>query len=293
MSLELDPLAKAQAQGESQDRLWYATGVLLDAEDFLDEQTYHRGRLARALAYLYGSGTVAGLHVMWEPAVASGVDSSMPEGRPERIKVDPGLAIDRMGRLIELPRTVCLRLNRWYEAQSDDDLAQGFHGVPFNGVVVDVFLTFVACERGKTPAFASGPYEALDPVVPSRIRDGYTVTLVIRKEADPPAPVNQWPDVSGIADPAERADTARQTVFGAWREGTQWQELDGKLAPLVEHATGQDTAALLLARLVVPAAQVSVVARPQRTEGAVVLVDNNIRPIVFNPGRWAGEERHV
>ena len=293
MSLELDPLAKAQSQGESQDRLWYATGVLLDAEDFLDEQTYHRGRLARALAYLYGSGTVAGLRVAWEPAVAPGVDASLPEGRPERIKVEPGLAIDRLGRLIELPRTACLRLNRWYEAQTDDDLAQGFHGVPFNGVVVDVFLAFVACERGKTPAFASGPYEALDPVVPSRIRDGYVVTLIIRKEADPPVPVNQWPDVSGIADPVSKADAIRQTVFGAWREGTQWQELDGQLAPLIEHAAGHDTTALFLARLVLPATQASATARPQRTDGAAVSVDNNIRPIVFNPGRWAGEERHV
>lgn len=293
MSLELDPLAKAQAQGESQDRLWYATGVLLDAEDFLDEQTYHRGRLARALAYLYGSGTVAGLRVAWEPALEPGADVLLPEGRPERIKVEPGLAIDRLGRLVELPRMVCLRLNRWYEAESDDDLAQGFHGAPFNGVVVDVFLTFVACERGKTPAFASGPYEALDPVVPSRIRDGYAVTLVIRKEADPPVPVNQWPNVSGIADLAERADRMRQAVFGAWREGTQWQELDGRLAPMVEHAAGQDTAALLLARLILPATQVSAAARPQRAEGAPVNVDNNIRPIVFNSGRWAGEERHV
>jgi hypothetical protein len=293
MSLELDPLAKAQAEGESQDRLWYATGVLLDAEDFLDEQTYHRGRLARALAYLYGSGTVAGLRVVWEPAVGPGADVSLPDGRPERIKVEPGLAIDRLGRLVELPRTACLRLNRWYEAQLDDDLAQGFHGAPFNGVVVDVFLTFVACERGKTPAFAAGPYDALDPVVPSRIRDGYAVALVIRKEADPPVPVNQWPDLSGVADPSERADRMRQAVFGAWREGTQWRELDGKLTPMLEHAAGQDATAVLLARLVVPATQASPAARPQRTEETPVLVDNNIRPIVFNPGRWAGEVRHV
>lgn len=293
MSVELDPLAKAQAQGDSQDRLWYATGVLLDAKDFLDEQTYHRGRLARALAYLYGSGTVAGLRVAWEPAVAPGADASIPDGRPGRIKVEPGLAIDRLGRLIELPRTVCLRLNRWFDDQANDDLAQGFHAAPFNGVVVDVFVTFVACERGKTPAFATGPYEALDPVVPSRIRDGYAVTLVIRKETDPPRPVNQWPDLSGIADPADRTATMREAVLGAWREGTQWQELDGRLAPLVEHAAGHDTAAVLLARLVIPATQASAAARPQRTEGAVVSVDNHIRPIVFNPGRWAGEERHV
>lgn len=293
MSLELDPLATAQSQGESQDRLWYATGVLLDAEDFLDEQTYHRGRLARALAYLYGSGTVAGLRVAWEPAVASGADPALPEGRPERIRVEPGLAIDRLGRLIELPRTACLRLHRWYDAQTDDDLVQGFHDAPFNGVVVDVFLAFVACERGKTPAFASGPYEAVDPVVPSRIRDGYAVTLVIRKEADPPVPANRWPDVAGLADPNVRAETIRETVFGAWREGTQWQEIGGRLAPLVEHAAGHDTTALFLARLVLPATQAAAAVRPQRIEGAEVSVNNQIRPIVFNPGRWAGEERHV
>jgi hypothetical protein len=34
----------------------YATGMLLDAADFADEQTYHRNRLARALAFASGAG---------------------------------------------------------------------------------------------------------------------------------------------------------------------------------------------------------------------------------------------
>jgi|CXWL01.1.fsa_nt_gi hypothetical protein len=292
MSIELDPLAEAQSKGESQDRVYYATGVLLDAEDFRDEQTYHRGRLARALAYLYGSGTVAGLRVGWEAELAPGADPDFPEGRPERVTVEPGLAIDRLGRLIELPRIACIRLSRWYDAQADDDVAQGFHGVPYDGVVVDVFLTFVACERGKTPAFAAGPYEALDPVVPSRLRDGYELTLVIRKEADPPLPNNLWPDVAGMVDPA-RGAAVRNAVFGAWREGTQWQEIDGQLNPMMEHAAGQNPAALFLARLALPATQASPAARPVRTGGAAVSVDNDSRPLVFNPGRWAGEEQHV
>ena len=71
----------------------YATGMLLGARDFADEQTYHRNRLARALAFatgagarrlpagsldagdgslgaigLHGGGTLAGLRVLHRPA---------------------------------------------------------------------------------------------------------------------------------------------------------------------------------------------------------------------------------
>ena len=50
------------------ERAAYATGMLLDAQDFADEQTYHRGRLARALLFGVGSGTLAGLAVTHRPA---------------------------------------------------------------------------------------------------------------------------------------------------------------------------------------------------------------------------------
>src|SRR4051812_40120577 len=109
-----DPLAR----GVMPDRVFYATGVLLDAEDFLDEQTYHRGRLARALAYLDGSGTVAGLRVEVRPA---------SEDPDEELVIHPGLAIDRIGRLIEVPSARCLRLRNWFDNQVSshpDDLTQ-------------------------------------------------------------------------------------------------------------------------------------------------------------------------
>jgi len=38
------------------ERPVYATGMLLDAQDFADEQTYHRAQLARAMAFLAGGG---------------------------------------------------------------------------------------------------------------------------------------------------------------------------------------------------------------------------------------------
>ena len=104
------------------DRPAYATGMLLDAQDFSDEQTYHRGRLARALAFLAGGGTLAGLGVAYVPEAT---------GQPEEIRVEPGLAVDRLGRLVEIPRPACLRLARWWAATAQPDggdaLAQATH----------------------------------------------------------------------------------------------------------------------------------------------------------------------
>src|SRR5579864_1150513 len=47
-------------------RVYYSTGRMLGVEDFQADQDYHRGRLARALVQLYGTGTVAGLNVGFE-----------------------------------------------------------------------------------------------------------------------------------------------------------------------------------------------------------------------------------
>ena len=136
------------ASVEGPDRVHYATGVLLDAEDFRAEQDYHRGRLARALAYVAGSGTVAGLKVIHEPAIEPVPESDDPvesSGREERLLVEPGLAIDRLGRMIEVPRPLCIRLNRWYETEPAQSLNDGWHGDPINGVVVDLFIRFAGC----------------------------------------------------------------------------------------------------------------------------------------------------
>ncbi len=130
-----------------------------------------------------GCGTVAGLKVEWDEAREPG--SEFPDGREERLVVHPGIAIDRLGRIIEVPRAWCIRLGGWYNAQDVAELRQGLKGPPYNGVVADVFVRFVTCERGKTPAFASGPFDALDAVQPSRLRDAHHLGLVIRKDAYP------------------------------------------------------------------------------------------------------------
>jgi hypothetical protein len=276
---------------ESPDRVFYATGVLLDANDFTAEQSYHRGRLARALAFLHGSGTVAGLKVEHELATAP--TTEFPQGTEEHLEVNPGLAIDRLGRLIEVPRAACMRLGRWYDEiaarrtaeasgprkDTVDDLIQAHHGPPFNGVVADVFLRFAACERGKTPAFATGPFDALDAVQPSRLRDAYELKLVLRKEANPPLPESHWPDLGSIADPAARRTAVQEAIFNAWPRDETLDPDDPE--PTLEYPPDFDRAAVFLARITIPAAPSAAPQTAPARSADPVRVDNSGRLFVY------------
>ena len=281
MSRGVDPLLEA----ESPDRVHYETGVLLDATDFRAEQSYHRGRLARALRYLHGSGTVAGLRVVHRPAIEREKDAQFPEGREEELEVQPGLALDRLGRIIEVPRRACIRLNRWYESQRPDDVNAALHNdARHQGVVVDLFIRFVSCERGKTPAFATGPFDALDAVAPSRLRDYYELRLVLRKEGNPPLPLNSWPDLAAVKK-AERHQALREAIFNSWPRGTDPAQPDANPndpEPAVEYVEGQDKSSVFLARIVIPATRTTDEKLPARAS-APVTVDNDARLFVYPP----------
>lgn len=286
MAEQMDSLVKV----EGPDRVNYETGVLLNADDFVAEQNYHRGRLARALAYVNGVGTLAGLEVKHElerPA------SSEEPAEPERLLIEPGLAIDRLGRLIEVPAKLCIRLNTWYQQQQDDDLRQAWNPADalFSGAVagvcVDVFIRFVACERGKTPTFNCGPFDAIDAVTAARLRDGYETTLLLRKEEAPGVPVNPWPDLSALSN-SERPEHLRQAIFGRWHStatlsGNDLQQLD----PEPEHASGQDPTFLMLARMIIPADEAGAGGRPLRRLTEEVQLRNDLRPFVITTNALA------
>jgi hypothetical protein len=106
------------------DRVFYELGVMLDKEDFRAEQDYHRGRLARALAFLAGPGTLAGLEVSVVPPRPGQPPPALPlDLDAEEVHVAPGLALDRIGRLVEVPSMPnalagrCIRLKKWLEFQ--------------------------------------------------------------------------------------------------------------------------------------------------------------------------------
>lgn len=262
------------------ERLAYQLGILLSAEDLTAEQQYHRGMLGRSLRFLHGHGTVAGLRIEWRDEIQPGEDPDFPDGREEEIVVAAGLAVDRIGRMIELPNAACIRLGRWFDQQADDDLAQAFHentddgsGGTLNAVVADAFVRHVVCERGKTPAFVQGPFEALDALAPSRLRDGYELRLIPRTEDPLPLPVPLWPDTA--------ADVP-QAIFDAWDLANQREQ--EQLAPLPEHAVGQDTSFVLLGRILIPAAAGD--PRPERA-GSPVVVLNLVRRFVYSTAALA------
>lgn len=274
VSSEREPLDQIY----SPDRVFYALGQMLSVQDFDDEQTYHRGRLARSLFYLQGSGTVAGLKVLYQG----------PKGPNEEIQVTAGMAIDRLGRVIEVPRQACILLDRWYNAHAGQtpqtDLVFNANA---GGVIVDIFIRFVPCERGKTPAFASGPFDATDAVSPSRIRDGYQLDLIIRKEPTPPLPVNPWPDLSSITNISDRRTALHQAIFANWREGPDSRDENGNLKQLPEHAPEQDTLSLFLGRFVIAATA----GNPPVRTGPVGPPDNDSRAFVYPTpalARWFG-----
>jgi hypothetical protein len=302
-----DPLAAGPESAErvSPDRVYYAPGVLLDAVDFRSEQLYHRGRLARTLAYLHGYGTVAGLRVDWRPPIAPGgtdpeTNTVFAAGREAELVVNPGLAIDRLGRLIEVPRVACLRSQRWFTQQQTNptQLVQALHpqdgltetrvnrsdsltaltvSAASRAVVVDIFLRFVVCERGKTPAFAAGPLDATDAIVPARLRDGYEICLVLRQEATASLanklPQSPWANANTVND-------LQTVLFEAWAEDTEDWDAQGKPLPLLEHATGEDTTAVFLARLLFPAT-LDGAGTVQPVPDAPVVVDNFSRRFIY------------
>jgi hypothetical protein len=270
---------------EGPDRVHYETGVLLNADDFIAEQNYHRGRLARALGYVNGEGTLAGLKVSHEAEVPA-VDPD--PGRDERILIAPGLAIDRLGRLIEVSHDLCLRIGKWYEEKIERDadaLERSWHDTgtiwtdSVSGVVVDVFIRFLACERGKTPSFAYGPFDSLDAVTAARVRDGYQVELILREEAVPALPQSAFPDLLALAE-SERPAALREAIFDAWHEGTDYDNL-GELIKKPEHAVGQDASGLFLARMIIPADEPVAGGTPERRETETPEIHNDLRKFVI------------
>ncbi|MGH7943384.1 MAG: hypothetical protein ACREF9_00015 [Opitutaceae bacterium] len=261
------------------ERLHYATGELLGADDFRDEQTYHRRQLSRALLYLHGSGVIAGLRVVANHQAGR-------NGAPDEVELEvkPGLALDRVGRLIEVPREACLRLRRWFDfgasrdprdEDSDDEILdrddlrlawRADAGIDRGGAVVaDVFLAFHPCDRGYTPAFASGPFDALDASQPSRVRDAHELTLAPRTEPDAELQnqigFDHWAGITG-ATPGARLASDRERSLDAW--GALTPPAQNHAGNFRENPPGVDPTAVLLARLRLPSA-----AAPQVTSAPI------------------------
>jgi hypothetical protein len=250
-------------------RVSYRNGMLLDSSDFMDEQGYHRGQLARTLLGLSGFGTIAGLKVSWFQAGSIRPLDGLP--RPdEELEIDPGLAVDRFGRLIEVRTAQCLRIANWFAYQATQTPA-GI--VPFvsgtaRSLVADVFLNFADQDQGLRPAFPQPVLDASDAVVPSRTADGFLLTLEPRpcnpNTVLPPVPARRFP-----ALPATRR-ALLDSIYAAYDPPAPVEY------PL---SFGTNPSAVFLARISISLTDAPDTKFARNTTGAVTVDDTN-RPIV-------------
>lgn len=262
------PTATTSSPGQ---RVVYRNGILLDASDFQQEQSYHRSRLALALAHVHGFGTMAGLRVEHVPGGPAG-----PDGEPqpaEQLTVHPGVALDRAGRLVEVTTPQCLRLNRWFAFQVSQP---GATLKPFRDAadqryfVGDLFLRFHECPQGLRPGFPEPAADATDAIVPSRSADGFELQLVAR-DCDPEAALPPVPASRFATVPADRA-ALLAAIYAAYEPTSPVSDQ--------EYPPGfADKTAVFLARVRIRLLDAPSASLDRHATGEVV-IDDRDRPIV-------------
>ncbi|HUK46829.1 MAG TPA: hypothetical protein VLW06_04520 [Terriglobales bacterium] len=378
------------------NRVYYSLGRMLGVEDFQADQDYHRGRLARALLQLCGTGTVSGLNVsipqVWQantfyaaysfvfdsnqnvqvntntagtsgatvkfatapggtvndganiiwtnegqinangwrpntpftvpsaiidsnnnvqvltstgtfttgsaaPIWNTGIGSTTADGgNPNawtcvgpaqlEIEVTPGLAIDRVGRMIEVPRTVCIRIQPWLANQTISDLTSAMAAAGGNDIFVDVFATFIPCTRGVTPCFATqDDYDATDAFSPDRLLDSFAMQLVLRTDGNPKTPQDPWLGVGPVPTTAITPTTIQmlqQNILSA-NSGPAASGPFATNGPTpTEDPLSVDPSSVYLARITIPAMAGSP-GQPPNFNLNNISIDNFSRLFVYPP----------
>ena len=264
-------------------RVSYSTGRMLGVADFQADQDYHRGRLARVVVQLLGTGTVAGLLVQTD---------GNTDGTKMELQVTPGMAIDRVGRIIEVPRMVCIVLNDWLNQQMQawtSQITNPIAGQPAiadpnlairdgKNLMCDVFATFVPCTRGVTPCLASeDDYDATDAFAADRLLDSFAMQLVLRTDIKAPlTPVDPWKTsgtipASGAALTAANETNLQNLLLGATA---------GPAVAGVEYPPNFDSASVFLARLLIAATK-GTPGQPPTFDVTQMTIDNNSRLFVY------------
>jgi hypothetical protein len=154
-------------------RVNYFAGRLLSAEDFETEQSYWLGKHRSHSRHLHGSGVVCGLGV--RPSGSGGVT------------VEPGLAIDGLGRQIVVPEPLQMPDPR----QPTDDRGAAC------GERVDADRVTICL------AYAERPEGAGDPA--PLVREGYRLEVRPGRPPTPPATSIAAAVLAGSSDEVARA----------------------------------------------------------------------------------------
>src|SRR5260370_5570193 len=187
------------------ERLNYFQGQFLTQELFELEQRYHREKRLQHNALLHGVGTVCGLKVSEHPR---------PERRDRFVVIEPGLALDKYGREIWVPKPVYVSL--------DDSMAScaAPAGDDDDGRHLLISLCYDECGADLTPSLSGECACGDSQQEPNRIRESYRVELQ-RVDAIPQRPAlsphrcrAEWAHTVSVDKPYRLAyDRVRNCLF--------------------------------------------------------------------------------
>ncbi len=246
------------------------------------------------LQMLNGTGTFTSGSV--SPVWSTAVGSTTLDGNPPvpawtcagpsqlEIEVTPGLAIDRVGRMIEVPRTVCIRIELWLADQSVSDLNSALAAAGGNNIFVDVFATFVPCTQGVTPCFATqDDYDATDAFSPNRLLDSFAMQLLLRSDAAPKLPLDPWLAMG----PLPTGSISAAPTDGLKRSILSANMGPGAMIPFASEGTGPaeipagfDPSSVFLSRLTIPATSGGA-GQPPNFDLNKIIIDNLSRLFLY------------
>jgi hypothetical protein len=161
----------------------YHFGQLLGVDDFRAEQGFHVGRARRHQRLLHGHGVVAGYPVSYKSAISE-------------LRVGPGLAIDGLGRDLQLDADQCVNLAKWWAARvaaKDAGFADLLDKIEFT-IDLDLVVCYATCLTDPVPAIAEPCAGAASDLAYSRVCETVRLQLVRHVEPKVPPTVTTLPD---------------------------------------------------------------------------------------------------
>jgi len=199
------------------------------------------------------------------------------------IEVTPGMAVDRVGRMIEVPRTVCIRIQLWLANQALADL-NSFVTSGSGLVLIDVFATYVACTRGVTPCFATqDDYSATDAFSANRMLDSFAMRLVLRNDSGAGLPKDPWNAAGPVPSSAITPDIAKslkQSILAASAGPGATPPFAGSGPTPTEIPPGFDASSVFLARISIPATA-GASGEPPNFDLNGIIIDNLARLFLY------------
>ena len=198
------------------------------------------------------------------------------------ILVTAGLAIDRVGRMIEVPQPVCIFLQPWMATQSAGDLTNALQG---GNILVDVFATFVPCTQGVTPCFASQDnYDATDAFSANRLVDSFAMQLVLRTDQNPRLPLDPWlalgaPPTGGITSAVLQA--LQQNILTAASGPAATAPFATNGVEPAEYPEQLDPSSVFLARISIPATAATTAGQPPAYSLSQLSINNLARLFIY------------